>query len=429
MVPDPPPSRPVHVRRGPFSLLTLAVLTAFPAAAEAQTGGLGAQVRSATEDVQLTLGGQIRPRSETRDPATADGRSLTFTGMRTRLGLRAAFPSPISAFVQVQDVRLWGEETNTLGDASADALDFHQAWLQFGWDDGPAFIRLGRQEVAYGDERLVGAVDWANQARAFDGIRARVDIENVQVDLFGFQVAESAAPAHDHDEALLGAYTSFSVAEGRAVDLYGLWSREEAAGGPIGDTEEGTIGGRYLASDAGVDYEVEGAFQFGDRAGRDVSAYLLALRAGLPLAEGRARAEIGYDRLSANDPDDPEDIGAFRTLFATNHKFYGFADLFLDIPSDTGGRGLQDFLVKGSYDVTPSLRASADFHHFRLAEDAGLESGRLGEELDITLRQRYGGNMVVTAGFSYVFDQEALTVVRGIGEDVTFGYLMIDLLF
>ncbi len=32
------------------------------------------------------------------------------------------------------------------------------------------------------------------------------------------------------------------------------------------------------------------------------------------------------------------------TLFATNHKFYGFADLFLNIPRDTAGRGLRDFV-------------------------------------------------------------------------------------
>ena len=35
-------------------------------------------------------------------------------------------PKNLSAFVQIQDVRLWGSESNTLGDFSADGLDLHQ---------------------------------------------------------------------------------------------------------------------------------------------------------------------------------------------------------------------------------------------------------------------------------------------------------------
>jgi len=317
----------------------------------------------------------------------------------------------------------------TLAVTAREAGGWKWAWIQLGWEEGPASLRLGRQEAAYGEERLIGAVDWVNQARAFDGVRGRIELEGARVDLFGFQVAESAAPAHDHDEALLGIYTTWALADGRDLDVYGFWSREEAAGGPLGDTEEGTVGGRYTASDEGIAYTVESAFQFGDRAGRDVSAYLLALRATRPMMDGRARASIGYDRLSGTDPNDADDIGAFRTLFATNHKFYGLADLFLDIPADTGGRGLQDFIASASYDVTSTLTATTDYHHFRVAEGGGLESGRLGEEIDVTLRQRYGPRMMITAGFSYVFDQDALRLVRGIGEDVSFGYLMIDLTF
>ena len=45
----------------------------------------------------------------------------------------------------------------------------------------------------------------------------------------------------------------------------------------------------------------------------------------------------------------------FDTLFTTNHKFYGLADLFLNIPLQTDGRGLQDLAVKWHYTPMPKL--------------------------------------------------------------------------
>ena len=38
-------------------------------------------------------------------------------------------------------------------------------------------------------------------------------------------------------------------------------------------------------------------------------------------------------------------VVAFDTLYATNHKFYGFQDLFLNLPLSTNGRGLVDTAV------------------------------------------------------------------------------------
>ncbi|NIP78292.1 MAG: alginate export family protein, partial [Gemmatimonadetes bacterium] len=76
--------------------------------------------------------------------------------------------------VQVQDVRVWGGELGTT-DPSADGLDLHQGWLELGdAGSGALSLRVGRQELAYGGERLVGALNWAQQARSFDGARLRL---------------------------------------------------------------------------------------------------------------------------------------------------------------------------------------------------------------------------------------------------------------
>ena len=37
----------------------------------------------------------------------------------------------------------------------------------------PLSLKVGRQELAYGEERLVGTADWINNSRVFDGAKVR----------------------------------------------------------------------------------------------------------------------------------------------------------------------------------------------------------------------------------------------------------------
>ncbi|MGD2069906.1 MAG: alginate export family protein, partial [Gemmatimonadota bacterium] len=331
------------------------------------------------------------------------------------------------AFVQVQDVRLFGEEASTLTDFSADALDVHQAWVEIGAAADLAGLRVGRQEVWYGGHRLIGTVNWTQQARAFDGARLRLGEEGARarVDAFAFQLSEAASPARSRDAAFLGSYAVVDLEEGRALDLYLLWNREEAG---EADTEMGTAGARYVGGSGAIAYRVEGAWQFGDRAGRDVGAWFFGVRAGTSVAGGDGSLTLWYDHLSGDDPSDPDD-GVFSTLFATNHKFYGLADLFLDIPSHTAGRGLRDAAIKAAWTPAPRWSVGLDLHHLRVAEDTGLASGHLANEVDLTVGRELTAGARLTGGLSYVGEGDALEPVRGIGESVTFAYVMLDVVF
>ena len=49
--------------------------------------------------------------------------------------------------------------------------DVHQAYVRVGGArEFPLSLKLGRQEMSYGDERLIGAFDWNNIGRVFDGV-------------------------------------------------------------------------------------------------------------------------------------------------------------------------------------------------------------------------------------------------------------------
>ena len=137
-----------------FRWTVLGILVAFPVRAE----------------TKVEVGGQIRPRFEVREPV-GSGHDI-ITTMRVRASLEAWLDRDVGAFIQLQDVRLWGEETNTLSDFRADNFDLHQGYVTFGnVGETSIDIRVGRQEMSLGGQRLVGAVGWTQQGRAFDGIR------------------------------------------------------------------------------------------------------------------------------------------------------------------------------------------------------------------------------------------------------------------
>jgi hypothetical protein len=371
----------------------------------------------------IDVSGQVRPRSEYRDPATGAEDAEFFTSLRTRLSARYTGETAVSAFIQLQDVRFLGEEASTLGDFSADALDMHQAWVQLGRDEAWVSVRAGRQEAAYGGERLVGAVGWAQQGRSFDGARVRVNPwAAARVDGLAFQLSESASAVQEFDAVFWGAYAVVDVSRDHTLDLFVLHQENEI---PDSETDQWTSGLRWAGGGDGWAYRVEGAWQTGQRLTRDVDAYLLAARVGRDFAGGRLGLTLWADWLSGSTPGD-EEVGAFDTLFGTNHKFYGYADLFLDIPLNTAGRGLVDLAVKGRGQIDDDWGVEAALHRFSVAEDEGLDSGGLATELDLVVTRSVFEGLQVSGGASYVFADDALGPVRGIDEDVTFAYLMLD---
>lgn len=86
-------------------------------------------------------------------------------------------------------------------------MDLHQAYLNL-----PALglsgrsLTLGRRELAYGDERLLGAPDWVTAARSFDGGVVRYACDGGSVDGLGALVNDrKTAGRGTGDLALSGA--------------------------------------------------------------------------------------------------------------------------------------------------------------------------------------------------------------------------------
>ena len=195
------------------------------------------------------------------------------------------------------------------------------------------------------------------------------------------------------------------------------------------------MGARLAGKKTAYSYRFEGSFQTGQRSTQDVSAFMFGGRIGGSL--GGLDLTLWYDYLSGDDDLADDKTKVFDTLFATNHKYYGYADLFLNIPVHTGGAGVAGLGPQGGrcrWGDQVSLGIHG--HSFLTAQQGGLESSHLGEEVDLTLTYKYRPGFTVVAGVSQVMADDSMKSVTRYKNSIddwdgnmTFAYLMTNTTF
>ena len=130
---------------------------------------------------QLTVTGQIRPRTELRDgqgTLLKEGDdSALFTSQRTRLNVGYT-GYRFKVFMALQDVRVWGQDQSSINRTTTEANNgilLHEAWTEIILNDTVSKIqnmslKIGRQEIAYDDQKVLGGLDWLQQARRHDAV-------------------------------------------------------------------------------------------------------------------------------------------------------------------------------------------------------------------------------------------------------------------
>jgi len=419
----------ISTRAGLVSMGLAAGVVALPALAQA---------------ANVEVGGQLRYRGEydVRD-FNPDTNADFVNTQRSRVNVKYN-NGRYHGFLQIQDVRVWGEEANTLTDASADSLDMHQAFLKVDDVLGTGVgVQIGRQEINFADQRLVGAVNWTQNARSLDGIifsRAFGD-QGVVIPFYlqlneqdrtdavhGSKVISSTDKngnlvtgdeGHNEDTYVAGFHSAWKVAEGHSFQphVYYLHSG-------VGDNLSlYDIGFYYTGTTDPVSYDFTASYQTGSQGSIDISAYLVS--GHLFFTSGPLKVGAGVDYLSGDDDNNPKtDNNSYNTLLATNHKFYGYMDYFLAFGSlakdgthndNVAGLGLIDYQLKGSYAVDKATSVALDVHYFQTAESTDSTGtdvrlggeDNLGTELDLTAKHKMGP-VTVQAGWSAFFKDDAM---------------------
>lgn len=364
---------------------------------------------------------QVRPRAEfdNRD-FNNDLDGQTYTTLRSRLGAMFSNGKDVEAYLQIQDSRVFGTEPSTL--ANTQNVDIHQAYFKvkdlFGL---PVDIKGGRMEVAYGTQRLVGAVDWSYIGRSFDGGMVKVKADNFYIDVFSYHVDENNQPGDTLDVDFSGIHSAFMLGESVNIQPYVYWQHRV----PAERLNRFTIGALLQADVNNFNTDVEIAYQTGEMTDNfnnqiDINAYMLAANVKYNF-DSRYKPYLGAGIavLSGDDNVIDDETNAFNTMYATNHKFYGFMDFFNPNNAGTIDPGLMDIHVKGGIQPFSKFSMALAFHIFNSMEDYIVPTGETetsyGSEVDLILGYNYNENLDFTAGASVFNAGEIYEATRGTG--------------
>jgi hypothetical protein len=367
-----------------------------------------------------------------------------FLLLRTRFHLGYSPAEWLTVFGEGQNSSSTGDRRNP-NPQSDGPVDLHQGYILLGGTkDLPLSLKVGRQELSYGDERLVGAFDWDNMGRVFDTAKLRFEQNQFWVDAFVGRVVMPNDNQFDQpnwDDWFSGIYGSTrALVPKTEVQLYCL-ADNASANSPKDVTTIGkgnsprdiyTIGARFQTLPGQFHgWDLNGVFagQFGDFEyapgtpgvinGQRLNqlAYATHIEVGYTFTtqDLKPRLALGFDYASGDDNPNDKDHNTFVNLYPTNHKFYGAMDFL-------SWQNLIDPYIKAS--ITPAkgisfaltynafwLATTSDF--FYQANQAPRTTGGYGihpqngtfagQEIDLVATYQPTAFLQVQGGFGHYF--------------------------
>ena len=380
---------------------------------------------------QLNIGVEYRPRFEFRDGyrilPPALGQSPAFqVSQRTRLNVGFKW-SIINTYLSVQDVRIWGDEPLK---KDMPAMNLYQGWVEIKIADS-LFVKAGRQEFIYDNERLLSNTNWQQKALTHDAVLLRFNHKGLSASLAGaFNQSRDTTFGTDYNTALGNYKTLNFLWLGYRIQHFGV----QLAGIADGYQKKGTTSTLYIRGTTGgiisffnrmMNIDGRGFYQFGrDESGTEISAWyanadftfrtatFLNIATGFELMSGTNMA----DTLNRKNR-------AFSTLYGTGHKFNGNMDYFTK-PADTRNCGLLDIYLNFIFLLKQKYQLRADLHYFRLENSytSGGETmnSNLGVEADFSTRIPIVRDVDLQLGYSFLFGTPTLEQIQG-GNRKNFG--------
>ncbi len=319
----------------------------------------------------LLLGGQIRGRVE--DPS---GTSLTnnspdtYYASRIRVDFGIKPFSWLGFFAEGQDARVAGYNSPVAPTTLYNPMDLRQGYIDIRsrrWV--PLELRAGRQELAFGGERVIGPADWG-MSRTFDALDLTVGSGNAKVDLLAGSsvlIDSTRFDRHKPGEHFYGAYGSLKkLPAGINLEPYLLFKQTlnvKSETGVLGDALVVSPGARLYGQAPGhFDYIAEVLIQRGSYSTDRVRAYGQSYVAGWTIADvqwrPRLSVEYSYASGDANNTDGVR--GTFDQFYPSNHGYYGMIDQF-------GWKNLKNERAGYDCQVGRKIKLRTDFNQFFLA--------------------------------------------------------------
>lgn len=394
----------------------------------------------------LRFSGEYRARLEGQEHIRwREANSDTYLLSRIRLGVEFRPLSWLRFVGQAQDSHLFFQNhVNPLPPLQS-TMDLRMAYVQLGdLAKQPFELRVGRQEITYSEERMIGVSNWGNNGRTFNAIKLRVGAQRLggmKLDLFASSVVVNKDAVWDYSapgDNLHGAYAVFDkLLKAGTVEPYYYWRLIPSAldeAGKRGRHDLGLTGLRvtkrlgsnwYFSSDT--------ILQRGHRNTDSVSAWGGYWRARRRLSDNGWKPALVGDVNYATGDRNPRDgrHGTFEVLYPTPHDKYGLAD-------QVGWRNIRH--IGGTLEATPrkSLAGQLRFHTWwldsvtdglytvggalALRDPTGRSGRHVGEEVDLQLIWTPSRSTQLGTGIGHIFNAEFLNRMTP-GKAYTFYYL------
>jgi hypothetical protein len=433
-------------------------------------------------NAQLTATGQLRDRTEVRagqGTLQKEGdKAALFNSQRARLNIGFS-GYRFKVFMALQDVRVWGQDASSINRTTTEVnngIMLHEAWGEIMLNDTISKIqnlslKIGRQEIAYDDQKVLGSLDWLQQGRRHDAIVFKFANKGWLADVgaaFNQNKELNTGTIYNGTNAAYAAgtngigtmYKSFQYAYLGKKFFFGdvsfLFFKDDfnkytnvTSGTPAVTSKVYGTGvwsrnttGIYFNSAVTRKLNLTGSFYYQgghDKDGRSISANLASVTSTLQVGR-KLFVGPGIDYLSGTDgtkavtADSKSNL--FDPLYGTPHKFWGSMDYFY-AASSFGKQGLLDYFFKVKYNAKDNLTFLLDIHGFeaanKLSDGAGGKlNSYLGTEADLLVKYNLTKMINIEAGYSIMKATNSMAsaaVKNVITPDLTpqFAYVMLNI--
>lgn len=357
---------------------------------------------------QLSLDGEFRPRSEwfgNGQSKTALEGSQGYVSTSVRATLAAAYKTEsYTLYTSFQDVFKFGDREQ-ISAAGTGNFRVQEAWADIKLSETTTF-KIGRQPISYDDQRILGGLGWAQQARTHDAGIFQYNNEGYSLKLGG---ALNTPTSAIYNTAQLFSYREMAFVHANkkydALNISALiLANTYQNGGDNDATTVPTTDNKSTLITAGLhaDYKIDNItlsvnsyLQDGQRIGdTDVKgAFLASLKASLKATE-KTSFSLGGEVISGKQ----DNSAAFFPLYGTNHAFNGLMDRFY-VGNHANAGGLVD-LNAGVVTKLSGYTVSLKGHYFK-EQSQGKDD--LGTELDLVVAKKFNGYKLV-GGYSQFFE-------------------------
>lgn len=370
----------------------------------------------------LKVRGEFRERVEGfQNLGFTEGRDDGYALSRVRFNVAVTPNKHLSFQANVHDARVGGKTVGPTTAPFRGPFDLRTAFADVGSSTAPVAARIGRQELAFGEQRLLGHLAWVNTGRAFDAARVTLRSKAFQVDIFGASIVRSLPDGFDksgNGNRLVGAYaTTGKLIPKGTFEPYVIFRHDEnlrSELGPFGSIEQATIGARTAGRlPLGLDYGVEMAMQRGTLADDSISAWAghWQLRESLP-GKGAVKLTTEYNFATGDKSGTDGTRATFDQLYPTGHDKLGLAD-------QVGWRNVHHLREGFEFSPVKATPISVNYHSWWLAEKTdglynaggariafvagGAASSHVGQEIDFQVTRALTPQLQLAAGYAHMF--------------------------